>query len=543
MDLNWQEMLFEFFGGLGIFLFAIKYMGDGLQKTTGDRLRDLLDRYTTNPLTGVIAGILFTVLIQSSAGTIVIVIGLVSAGFMTLRQSIGVIMGANIGTTIKAFVIGFEIGDYALPIMAIGAFLIFFFKRKMVHNVGEVLFGLGGLFLGLELMMKGMSPLQNLPSFTEMTLNVSNHPILGVVAGAIMTVFIQSSSASVAILQGFYAEHLISLKGALPILFGDNIGTTITAILASLGATASAKRAAASHVLFNIVGTIVFLIFLTPFTLFMEWISGVFSLENKMQIALAHGTFNVVNVILQFPLIGAWVFLLTKLSPGEDFSTKYKTKHLEDDFIEESPSIAIGQAKEEILRMGNFCVQGLEKTFHYLKFRNKQEAQEAYQMEDAINHLETKIINYLVKISSQPLSRQDSSRHFMLMSTVRDMERIGDHFENIIELIDYHDEHRFQLTDDALEDISEMFMLTINTVKKAIEALDLNSDRLAREVTEQEEAIDRMERQFRKNHFIRLNEGQCSGHAGVIFVDMLSNLERVGDHAVNIADAILGKRI
>ena len=543
MDLNWQEMLFEFFGGLGIFLFAIKYMGDGLQKTAGDRLRDLLDRYTTNPLMGVVAGIFFTVLIQSSAGTIVIVIGLVSAGFMTLRQSIGVIMGANIGTTIKAFIIGFEIGDYALPIMAIGAFLIFFFKRKMAHNVGEVLFGLGGLFFGLELMMKGMSPLQHLSSFTEMTLSVSNHPLLGVVAGVIITVFIQSSSASVAILQGFYAEHLISLKGALPILFGDNIGTTITAILASLGATASAKRAATSHLLFNIVGTIVFLIFLTPFSLFMEWISGVFALENKMQIALAHGTFNLVNVILQFPLIGAWVVLLTKLLPGEDYSSKYKTKHLEEDFIEESPTIAIGQAKEEILRMGNFSVQGLEKTFDYLRFRSKQEAQEAYQIEEAINHLDTKIINYLVRISSQPLSRQDSSRHFMLMTTVRDIERIGDHFENIIELIDYHDEHRFQLTEDAMEDISKMFTLTINTVKKSIEALDLNSDQLAREVAEQENVIDRMERQFRKNHFFRLNEGLCSGHAGVIFVDMLSNLERIGDHAVNIADAVLGKRI
>lgn len=543
MNLNWQEMLFEFFGGLGIFLFAIKYMGDALQKTAGDRLRDLLDRYTTNPLMGVLAGILFTVLIQSSAGTIVIVIGLVSAGFMTLRQSIGVIMGANIGTTIKAFIIGFEIGDYSLPIMATGAFLIFFFKRKILQNVGEVLFGFGGLFLGLDLMMSGMSPLQQLSSFTDITLSVSNHPLLGVIAGTVMTLFLQSSSASVAILQGFYAEHLISLKGALPILFGDNIGTTITAILASLGASAGAKRAAFSHVLFNVVGTIVFLILLTPFTLYIEWISAALSIENKMQIALAHGTFNVVNVILQFPLIGAWVFLLTKLIPGEDFNTKYKPKHLEEDFIEESPSIAIGQAKEEILRMGDLSVQGLEKTFSYLKDRNKNDADEANQIEDAINHLDTKIINYLVKISSQPLSSLDSNRHLMLMATVRDIERIGDHFENIIELIDYQDEHHFQLTEDALEDISEMFELTISTVKKAIEALDLNSDQLAREVAEQENVIDRMERKFRKNHFIRLNEGLCTGHAGVIFVDMLSNLERVGDHAVNIADAILGKRV
>ncbi|MFJ5768603.1 Na/Pi cotransporter family protein [Psychrobacillus sp. NPDC093180] len=543
MELNWQEMLFEFFGGLGIFLFSIKFMGDGLQKAAGNKLRDILDRYTTNPLMGVVAGLLFTVLIQSSAGTIVIIIGLVSAGFLTLRQSIGVIMGANIGTTMKAFLFGFEIGDFALPIMALGAFIIFLFKKKMVQHIGEVAFGFGGLFLGLELMMSGMSPLQKLSSFTDFTLQMSDQPLLGVIAGTAMTILIQSSSASVAILQGIYAEGLVTLHGALPILFGDNIGTTITAILASIGASVSARRAAAAHVLFNVVGTIVFLIFLTPFTLYMEWISDVFSLENKMQIAFAHGTFNVVNVILQFPLIGAWVYLLVKFLPGEDVNIKYKPKHLEEDLIEDFPSIAIGQAKEEILRMGNFSIQGLEKTFEYLKTGNKQDAEDAYHLEDAINHLDTKITNYLVKISSQPLSSQDSTRHFMLLGTTRDFERIGDHFENIIELIDYQDEQHFHLTQDALEDISVMFELTINTVKKAVEALDLNDDFLAQEVAEQEHVIDRMERQFRKNHIIRLNEGLCSGHAGVMFVDILSNLERIGDHSVNIADAILGKRI
>lgn len=543
MELNWQEMLFEFFGGLGIFLFAIKFMGDGLQKAAGNKLRDLLDRYITNPISGVIVGILFTLLIQSSSGTIVIIIGLVSAGFMTLRQSIGVIMGANIGTTVKAFVIGVDIGDYALPIMAIGAFLIFLFKKKSMQNIGEIIFGFGGLFLGLELMTSGMSPLEQMSSFTDFTLAMSEHPLLGVIAGTVMTMLIQSSSAAVAFLQGFYSEGLISLHGALPILFGDNIGTTITAVLASIGASVSAKRTAAAHVLFNVVGAIVFLIFLTPFTLYIEWIASVLSLENKMQIALAHGTFNVVNVILQFPLIGAWIYLLVKVLPGEDVNSKYKPKHLEEDFIEESPSIAIGQAKEEILRMGEFSVQGLEKTFEYLKNGHQYDAEEAYRLEDAINHLDKKITNYLVKISSQPLSSQDSTRHFMLLGTARDIERIGDHFENIIELIDYQGEQRFQLTTDALEDISEMFELTINTVKKALEALDYSNDQLAREVVEQEQVIDRMERQFRKNHIIRLNERLCSGHAGVMFVDILSNLERIGDHSMNIADSVLGKRI
>ncbi len=543
MELNWQQMLFEFFGGLGIFLFAIKYMGDGLQKAAGERLRDILDRYTTNPFMGVLVGIIVTVLIQSSSGTTVITVGLVSAGFMKLRQAIGVIMGANIGTTITAFIIGFDVGGYALPIMAVGAFLIFFFKKHVIQNVGEVIFGFGGLFLGLELMSGGMQPLRELEAFTDFTLAMSDHPFLGLLSGTIFTLIVQSSSATVAILQGLYAENLLSLQGALPVLFGDNIGTTITAILASLGASVAAKRAAATHVLFNVVGSVIFILLLIPFTIYIEWISGVLDLESKMQIAFAHGSFNVANTIIQFPLIGAWAYLVTKLIPGDDVSIEYKPKHLDVNFIEQSPSIAIGQAKEEILRMGALSVQGLENTYAYLKTKNKRNSDLAYQIEDALNNLDQKITDYLVKISSQPLSDQDSGRHNMLMDTVRDIERIGDHFENILELIDYQEVHRIILTEDALEDVSEMFELTIQTVEKAIEALNTNDDKLATEVAEQENVIDKMERQYRKNHILRVNEGKCSGQAGIMFVDILSNLERIGDHACNVAEAVLGRRV
>ncbi|PZX07211.1 phosphate:Na+ symporter [Psychrobacillus insolitus] len=543
MELNWQEMLFEFFGGLGIFLFAIKYMGDGLQKAAGDRLRDILDRYTTNPFMGVLVGVIVTVLIQSSSGTTVITVGLVSAGFMNLRQAIGVIMGANIGTTVTAFIIGFDVAEYALPVMAVGAFLIFFFKTNKVQNIGEVIFGFGGLFLGLELMSGGMKPLREMTAFTDFTLSMSDHPILGVIAGTLFTLIVQSSSATVAILQGLYSENLLSLSGSLPVLFGDNIGTTITAVLASLGASITAKRAAAAHVLFNVVGTVVFMLLLIPFTLYIEWISGVLDLESKMQIAFAHGSFNVANTIIQFPLIGAWAYVVTKFIPGDDLIVEFKPKHLDVNFIDQSPSLAIGQAKEEILNMGLLSVQGLETTYSFLKTKNKREAEIAYQLEDALNNLDQKITDYLVKISAHPLSVQDSSRHNMLMDTVRDVERIGDHFENIIELIEYQEVNKIILTEDALVDVSEMFEITIDTVKKAINALDTNDDELARAVSEQENIIDRMERKYRKNHILRVNEGRCTGQAGINFVEILSNLERIGDHASNIADAVLGKRV
>ncbi len=540
--MNWQELLFTFFGGLGIFLFSIKYMGDALQKAAGDKLRDILDRFTTNPFMGVLVGIVVTILIQSSSGTTVIVVGLVSAGFMTLRQAIGVIMGANIGTTVTAFIIGLDVGAYALPIMAVGAFLIFFIKKNQIQNIGQVIFGFGGLFFGMETMSGAMKPLRELPAFIDMTVNLSEFPILGVAAGTIFTFIVQSSSGTIAILQGLYAENLVTLDAALPVLFGDNIGTTVTAVLAALGTSIAARRAAAVHVLFNVIGSIIFLIFLVPFTAYVEWITTVLDLEAKMQIAFAHGTFNVVNTLIQFPLIGAWAYLVTKVIPGDEVLIEFKPKHLDLNFIEQSPSIALGQAKEEVLRMGKYSVQGLEETYEYLKTKSKKHAEMGYQLEDAINNLDGKITDYLVLISAESISAADSTRHTMLMETVRDIERIGDHFENIIELIDYQEANKVKLTAEAMEDLDEMFTLTIATVSKSLDALDTTSHELAREVAEQEDLIDKMERKFRKKHILRLNEGACSAQAGIVFVDIVSNLERIGDHSVNIAEAILGNR-
>src|SRR5690625_2877548 len=248
VEIDIQTVLFEFVGGLGIFLLGIKYMGDGLQQSAGDGLRDILDKFTSNPFLGVLAGILVTVLIQSSSGTTVLTVGLVNAGFMTLRQAIGVIMGANIGTTITAFIIGLDIGEYALPIMAVGCFMLFFFKNQKVNAVGQAVFGFGALFFGLNLMSGGMAPLRELEAFYELTVNMSDNPILGVVIGTVFTVIVQSSSATIGVLQGLYADGAITLDAALPVLFGDNIGTTITAVLAGIGASVAARTASLTQV-------------------------------------------------------------------------------------------------------------------------------------------------------------------------------------------------------------------------------------------------------------------------------------------------------
>ncbi|WP_413774796.1 Na/Pi cotransporter family protein [Cytobacillus firmus] len=541
VELNVQQMLFEFLGGLGIFLYGIKFMGDGLQKSAGDRLRDLLDRFTTNPIMGVLAGVLVTILIQSSSATTVITVGLVSAGFMTLRQAIGVIMGANIGTTVTAFIIGIDIGEYSLPIIALGSILLFFFKNKKVHNVGQIVFGFGALFYGLELMSGGMKPLRSLEAFHDLTVSMSSNPILGVVVGTVFTVIVQSSSATIGILQGLFSEELINLDAALPVLFGDNIGTTITAVLAAIGASVAARRAAAVHVLFNLIGTTIFLILLKPFTLLIETLQGKMDLNPEMTIAFAHGIFNSTNTLIQLPFVAVLAWIVTKLIPGEDAVAEYKAKHLDPVFIEQSPSIALGQAKEEVLRMGAFSVRGLEETVQYLKTGNQKHSESAYQLEDAINNLDRKITDYLIKLSTSSLSAHESAEHTVLMDTVRDIERIGDHFENVIELIDYKQANKVSITDSAMADLEQMFKLTISTVKEALQALDHNDKIAAEHVVKKEEEIDKMERKLRKQHILRLNEGVCSGQAGIVYVDIVSNLERIGDHAVNIAEAVLGE--
>ncbi|KPH75895.1 MULTISPECIES: Na/Pi cotransporter family protein [Bacillaceae] len=540
MDVDIQTLLFEFFGGLGIFLLGIKFMGDGLQKSAGDRLRDILDRFTSNPFLGVLAGMVVTMLIQSSSGTTVLTVALVNAGFMTLRQAIGVIMGANIGTTVTAFIIGIDIGEYALPILAVGAFLIFFFKKPIINALGQAVFGFGALFFGLELMSSGMKPLRSLESFHELTVSMSDNPILGVVIGAVFTLIVQSSSATIGILQGLFSEGAITLNAAIPVLFGDNIGTTITAVLAAIGASVAAKRAALTHVIFNLIGSIIFLILLLPFIAYVSFLQTKLNLNPEMTLAFAHGSFNIMNTIIQFPFIAGLAWIVTKTIPGKDTIIEYKPQYLDPIFIERSSSLALDQAKKEIVRMGEYACKGLEESNQYLTTSSQKHSDMAMQIEGAINNLDRNITEYLVTVSGRSLSEQESEKHTALMNSIRDIERIGDHFENLIELVDYKISNKVQISDKAMGELNTMFDLTNMTVKQAVDALNESDREKALEVVQREEEIDKMERDYRKRHIIRMNEGLCSGSAGIVFVDIISNLERIGDHAVNIAEYVLG---
>ena len=543
MSINWQEIAFHFLGGLGLFLYSIKTMGDGLQQAAGDRLRYYIDKYTSNPFFGILVGIGMTALIQSSSGVTVITVGLVSAGLLTLRQAIGIVMGANIGTTVTSFIIGFKLGDYALPMLFLGAVCLFFTKNRTINNIGRIVFGVGGIFFALNLMSGAMEPLKDLQVFKDYMVELSKNPILGVLVGTGLTLLIQASSATIGILQNLYASNLIDLQGALPVLFGDNIGTTITAIIASLGANIAAKRVAAAHVAFNVIGTVICIIFLVPFTGLIQWFESFLNLAPEMTIAFAHGTFNITNTIIQFPFIGARAFMVTKLIPGEDEVVKYEPLYLDEQLIKQAPSIALGNAKKELLHLGNYAAKAFDLSYDYIINSNEKVAEKGHKTEEAINTIDEKLTRYLISLSGEALSQKESEVLTNILDSSRDLERIGDHAEALLNLNDYLQRKNVQFSEAALEELAEIYLKTSDFVKDALESVENNDLEKAQALIERHEDINNMERVLRKTHIKRLNNGECSTQAGVNFIDIISHYTRVSDHAMNLAEKVLAEQI
>ncbi len=543
MSINWQEILFHFLGGLGLFLYSIKTMGDGLQQAAGDRLRFYIDKYTSNPFLGVLVGIVVTALIQSSTGVTVITVGLVSASLLTLRQAIGIIMGANIGTTVTSFIIGFKLGEYALPLIFLGTMFLFFTKNRTANNIGRILFGVGGIFYALNLISAGMSPLKDLPQFKEYMVTLGQNPILGVVAGAVITVLIQASSATIGILQGLYAGGFLDLKGSLPVLFGDNIGTTLTVIIAAAGANVSAKRVAATHVTFNVLGTILCLILLGPFTAMIEYFQALLHLSPEMTIAFSHGAFNVSNTIVQFPFIGALAYFVTKLIPGEDEVVKYEPLYLDEQLIQQSPSIALGNAKKELLHLGNYAAKAFDLSYNYIIGLDEKVAEKGHKTEEAINTIDEKLTRYLIRLSSESLSQKESEVLTNILDSSRDLERIGDHAEGLLNLTDYLQRKDVHFSEAALEELADIYQKTTDFIKDALDSVENNNIEKAQSLIERHKEINNMERILRKTHIKRLNKGECSTQAGVNFIDIISHYTRVSDHAMNLAEKVIAEQI
>lgn len=546
-----QQIIFQFIGGLGIFLFGLKYMGDGLQRSAGDNLRDILNKFTSTPFRAVLAGIVVTVLIQSSSGTTVLTVGLVSAGFMKLKQAIGIVMGANIGTTVTAFIIGFDIGAYALPIIAVGALLLFFFKRPFINSLGQVIFGFGALFYGLELMGDGLRPLEDLEVFTNAMVTLSHNPILGVISGTLFTFMLQSSSATIGILQELYSQGSMSLEAALPILFGSNIGTTITAILAAIGASVAAKRTSASHVIFNLSGTVIILLLLSPFTSLVSFLSTQLNLNAAMQIAFAHGMFNVFNVLVQMWFISQIAALVTRLVPGDDALIEYDSSNLDYSIIQTAPSIALNQAKLEIEQMGEFVSEEFKSMFDYYKNQDEKSRLNTLQLEEVVNKIDGYLTEYLMLISVEDLPLQNSTEHAKLVDVTKYLERIGDHSENVIKNIQEavrankkHNKNNKEKVDKVFydDDLVKLFELVEQNIKDAVESFSRDSYALAGKVLKREKDVNKLEDDIRSKFIERLNKGVGLPSDGILFVDIVSNLERMSDHSTKIAKHTLGMR-
>ncbi|WP_246053952.1 Na/Pi cotransporter family protein [Paenibacillus anaericanus] len=467
----------------------------------------------------------------------VMAIGLVNAGLMTFRQAIGVVLGANIGTTMTAFIVGIKIEEYALPIIAVGAFFLFFMNKKRFQYIGQVIFGFGALFLGLSTMGGGVKPLRELPAFTDFMVQLADQPVLGLIVGTVFTMIVQSSSATIGILQTVADEGMISLHGSLPILFGDNIGTTITTVLASIGASIAAKRTAMVHVIFNVCGAIIFMLLLPVVLWVVQWMGE--GVNIRMQIAYAHGLFNVTNTLIFLPLIPVLAWIVTKAIPGKMEEIQFRPIYLDDRLLA-TPAVALGQAQHEILRMGQYARESLQDATKFFFNRDTKFADLALQKEGLINELNRKIIDYITRIhQNNGLPEGESEKASGWFQTVSDIERIGDHAENVVELAEFSIINKMEFSGAATKELQEMMEVADQTVEKALVALEDQNTEMARAVLELESKLDELEVVFRKNHIKRLNQNLCASGAGTIYLDLLTNLERIGDHCKNIAQFVL----
>ena len=533
-------------GGVAIFLFGMNMLSEGLQKTAGEKLRHIISILTNNPLIGIFVGAIVTAVIQSSSATTVMVIGFVSAGLMTLKQSIGVIIGANIGTTVTAWLVSIDIGDLALPLVGIGFILYFFPKLKKLKYIGQIIFSFGLLFVGLNIMSDMMAPLAKSQAVADTMLNVSNNRFLGLFIGTIFTAVIQSSSAAIAILQKLAiqttatGEPLITLSAALPILFGSNIGTTATALLASIGATVNAKRAALTHTIFNVVGSLIFIWFIGPFEHVVSLIMGGTVMPRSMDTAIAysHTIFNLLSAVLFAPFIGLLAKFVTQIYKGKGELEDRALVYIGDKVS--SPAVGLNLAMQEMLRMGKIVQKMIACTKVVILEQNESVIQEVEKMEDTVDMLQNEILNYLSKIISQNvLSEAESVRLTGYMRMVHDLERIGDHCESSTMLGQSNIDNKVQYSENALSELKEVFEKIEFVMNQTLVALENNDKELAKTVLSEENTMDDIEKILRERHLERLKNGECNPGTAITFVELIHTLERMTDNCKNIAESVI----
>ena len=545
--------LFEFAGGLGMFLYGMRVMGDGIQKTAGSKMNHFLGMVTDNRFLGIALGALITAILHSSAATTVMVVGFVNAGILNLTQAVGVIMGANIGTTVTAWLVSLnQLGDaftvlspaFLSPLfIGIGAFLIIFSKKQKKNLAGEIAIGVGLLFTGLQLMSGSIEPYTNLPVFPKVFAVMGQNPILGILAGAAVTALLQSSTASVGILQTLAMNGVVTTGAAIYITLGQNIGTCLTAMLSSAGTNRTAKRAASIHMMFNTLGAVVFGIGMYILSLFNPAIAG--GSINSVEISMFHTIFNVTNTVLLFPFAG----LLVKLSglfvrdnagessgketPQENEMT-VALRHL-DQRIFESPVLALEMALMETVHMGEIALRNVRLATEVLLNGDRGKIGEVFKNEGAIDEMEELLTKYLVKVNNLSLTERQKLLVNNLFYSISDIERVGDHCENLAEQAAYMADHDIHFSGTGSDDIREISDKVIGSFSHAVAARRTNNMEDVRRVSQFEDDVDSLEEELRDKHIERLSSGQCDAASGVIFLDIISNMERISDHAYNLA--------
>lgn len=543
--MDWMGLILDFLGGFGLFMFGMEFMGEGLQKAAGSRMKNILGALTRNRLLGILVGAGVTALIQSSSATTVMVVGFVNVGLLSLKQAVGVIMGANIGTTITSWIVALgEWTQYLKPsvlapiFLVIGIVLVMFAKNSQVKSIGQIVFGFGSLFLGLDMMSEAAKPLSRLDSVKHLFLMMGNHAILGVLTGAIVTAIIQSSSASVGILQALALAGLVPWGSAIYIILGQNIGTCITAILSSIGASINAKRAATIHFLFNLIGTIIFgliAIILCNFvfpTLRSQLISAA-------EISMLHTIFNVLSTIILFPFGNLLVSIAETIIKGKN-KTHDKTYFLDERLLE-TPNIAVEVTIKEVIYMGELAYWNMQNALEALLDKNEEKIQAVFEKEREINTLQEKLNGFLIKLSNTSLAEHEQLRVSELFHMVSDIERVGDHADNIGELAKKLKEEKLNFSEIARKELENISHIALECFSKAIKAYETRNKELAQEALPLEDEVDKLEEKLRSKHMKRLVKEECDPFAGIIYLDMISNIERIADHALNIADLVVNE--
>ena len=525
-------------GGLGLFLFGIRTMGDGLENAAGAKLKRMLEVLTGNRFLAVLVGFVVTAIIQSSTATTVMVVGFVNAGMMTLAQAVGVIMGANIGTTVTSLLIALNFSSVAAASVLVGVILMLASKKTLVKNLGSIFTGFGLLFLGIDLMSDSMAPLRESAGFMNFIVAVSDsplRPLFGILLGIVMTAVLQSSSASVGVLQTLAMQGLVPLKFSVFVLFGQNIGTCLTALFSTVGAKKNSKRAAVIHLLFNLLGTGMFILIalLTPY---IEWIEKISS-DPMAQIAISHIVFNVVSTVVLFPFAKLLVKLSCLIVPGKDDSESEMHCRFIDDRLLNTPPFAVMQVGKEVARMAKLARDNFETSAYALINRSDKDLDKVMEKEEVINYLNHHITSYLVKLNALDITDSDSDYIARVFHAINDIERVGDHATNLAEAAERNIGDGLTFSDAARDELNQLCGSVINLLDRSIEAFNNQSlgDGEAKELSDLEEHIDDLTLTCQDAHIFRLNRNECNTEAGMLYLNTITDFERVGDHAINIA--------